>query len=74
MTGPIRWSSFNASSGGDVSLANTGALNVTGLSAGGSAALNNFSNVTVSGPWTATGTSTISVASDIMLGAALTSA
>jgi hypothetical protein len=59
---------FNATStGGNVNLANTGLLEVSGMSAFGDATINNIGDVTVSGPWTAGGTSTISVGSDIVL-------
>ena len=65
---------FNATStGGDVSLANTGALDVTAMSAFGDASINNVGNVTVSGPWSAGGTSLISAQSDIVLASLLTS-
>ncbi len=73
LTGPNQVASFNATSGGDVSLRNTGVLDVTGMNAFGDATFNNVGNVTVSGPWTAGGTSTITVGSDIVLAALLTS-
>ena len=74
LTGPNQVSNFNGTSTGDLSLANTGALNVTGVNAGGDAAVNNVGNVTVNGPWTAGGTSSITVHSDIVLNSVLTSA
>ena len=74
LTGPNQIASFNATStGGDVSLRNTGVLDVTGMNAFGDATINNIGDVTVSGPWTAGGTSTISVGSDIVLNAKMQS-
>jgi hypothetical protein len=65
---------FNATStGGDVSLNNTGVLDVIGMNAFGDATISNIGNVTVSGPWTAGGTSTITVGSDIVLQSAMQS-
>jgi hypothetical protein len=68
LNGANQLSFFNATSaGGDVSLNNTGVLDVTGMNAFGDATIANIGNVTVSGPWTAGGTSTITVGSDILL-------
>ena len=59
---------FNATStGGSVLLTNTGALDVTGLNAFGDATLDNTGNVTISGPWSAGGTTSITVHSDLLL-------
>jgi len=72
LVGPNQVAVFNATStGGDVSLNNTGVLDVTGMSAFGDATISNIGNVTVSGPWTAGGTSTITVGSDILLRSAM---
>jgi filamentous hemagglutinin family protein len=73
LTGANQVANFHASSGGDVSLNNTGVLNVTGLIAAGDANINNIGDVNVSGPWTAGGTSSITVGSDILLNAAMVS-
>jgi filamentous hemagglutinin family protein len=67
LTGPNKIGAFNANVGSDVTLVNSGALDVTGLSAGGNATLDNTGNVTVSGPWTAGGTTSITVHSDLVL-------
>ena len=65
---------FNATStGGAISLANTGALDVTAMSAFDNASIDNVGNVTVSGPWSAGGTSLISAQSDIVLASLLAS-
>jgi hypothetical protein len=74
LSGPNELAVFNATStGGDVTLNNTGALNVAGMSAFGDATIVNAGNVTVSGPWTAGGTSAITVGSDIVLASSLSS-
>ena len=52
-------SSFNATSGGDVSLVNNGFLNVTGLSTGGSATLSNAGDVNVTGAWSSSGATSV---------------
>jgi filamentous hemagglutinin family protein len=65
---------FNATStGGDVLLYNNEALEVTGLSAFGDATLDNYGDVTISGPWTAGGTTSITVHSDVVLQSTLQS-
>lgn len=56
-----------------MSLNNAGVLNVTGMAAVGDATITNIGDVTVSGPWTAGGTSSITVGSDILLNAAMVS-
>ena len=71
--GPNGIAMFNATSGGDVLLDNTGVLNVTGLSAVGNATLDNVGDVTISGPWTAGGATSITVHSNLFLESALTS-
>ena len=72
LNGANRIAVFNVTStAGDVSLANTGVLDVTGMSALGYATINNIGDVTVSGPWNAGGTSTITVGSDIRLNSAM---
>src|SRR6185503_4631039 len=59
MTGPNELAVFNATStGGEVTLSNTGALEVTGLTAG-SASLSNNGAVTISGPWVTSGQTNI---------------
>jgi filamentous hemagglutinin family protein len=73
LTGPNQVAAFNAASGADVSLNNAGVLNVTGMAAVGDATITNIGDVTVSGPWTAGGTSSITVGSDILLNAAMVS-
>ncbi|HET9272577.1 MAG TPA: hypothetical protein VFO31_30575, partial [Vicinamibacterales bacterium] len=74
MSGPNEVASFKATStGGDVTLNNSGVLTVTGMNAFGDATIANVGNVTVSGPWTAGGTSAITVGSDIVLASSLSS-
>ena len=74
LTGPNQVAAFNATStAGSVVLNNTGVLDVTGMNAALDATIDNAGNVTVSGPWSAGGTSTISVGSDIVLSSLLRS-
>jgi filamentous hemagglutinin len=68
LNGANQVAAFNATStGGDVTLNNSGALEVTGMNAFGDATITNLGDVTVSGPWTAGGTSAITVGSSIFL-------
>ena len=65
---------FNATSAaGDVLLFNYEPLEVTGLSAFGNATLDNTGGVTISGPWAAGGTTSITVHSDLVLQSTLQS-
>ena len=73
LTGPNRVSNFNASSGGDVNLNNSGLLNVTGMAALGDATITNVGDVTVSGLWDVDGTSTITAHSDIVISGVMSS-
>ena len=73
LTGPNEIANFSGSSLSDLTLNNTGVLDVMGMNAFGDATINNIGDVTVSGPWTAGGTSTISVGSDIVLNARMES-
>ena len=67
LTGPNHIDAFKATSGGNVSLNNNVPLDVTGLIAAGDANISNHGDVTVSGLWDVDGTSTITVASDIVI-------
>jgi len=67
LTGANQVASFNATSGGDVTLNNSGVLDVTGMNAFSDATITNLGDLTVSGPWTAGGTSAITVGSSIFL-------
>ena len=74
LTGPNRVASFSGTSLGDLNLANTRALNVTGLSAS-NAALTNAGDVTVSGTWNSSTASitTTGAGSDLTVNGAVTS-